>query len=308
MLFKKLRSITESKSTKGILYMLAAVALIGVMNASAKVTTNDHNPIEIIFYRSVIGLVIIFIWLSFHKNIHRLKTEKPLLHISRALVGTTGMFFMYWAYALLPMTDVSALLLTSSLFVGILSGPVLRENVGPWRWGAIIIGLIGAVIVANPTGELFNAKGVIAALLAALSGACVSIFLRSMGKTEEPITTTFYVALTGVGLTSLYMIFYGHRPTENSIIPLLILSLAGTLSLIFKARAYQLSEASLLSPCHYTSVLWALLFGFIIFSDVPTPMVLLGSFIIILSNAIIVWREHILKHQKSDVQKLDDIP
>lgn len=287
--------------------MLAAVALIGVMNASAKITSDNHSPIEIIFYRSAIGLIIIFIWLSLHKNMHRLKTEKPLLHISRALVGTTGMFFMYGAYALLPMADVSALLLTSSLFVGILSGPVLREKVGPWRWGAIIIGLIGAVIVANPTGELFNARGVIAALLAALSGACVSIFLRSMGKTEEPITTTFYVALTGLALTSLYMIFNGHLPTKDSIIPLLILSFAGTLSLVFKARAYQLSEASLLSPCHYTSVLWALLFGFILFSDVPTPMVLLGSLIIILSNAIILWHEQGQKHKKAEIKKLDDL-
>lgn len=299
----------KHNAIKGIAYMMGAVLLISIMNAHAKIIAPHHNPIEIVFYRSIIGLILILLWLGIRKNLHILKTEKPMLHVSRALVGTAGMFFMFWAYALLPMTDVAALLLTSSLFVGILSGPVLKERVGIWRWSAIIIGLIGAVIVANPTGELFNLKGVGAALMAALSGACVSIFLRSMGKTEEPITTTFYVALTGIGLTSLYIIFKGQLlPSPETIIPLLILSLSGTLSLILKAKAYQLSEASLLSPCHYTSVLWALLFGFILFQDIPTPMVICGSLIIIASNIIIVWREHILKHQKSAVQKLDDMP
>ena len=306
-MFKRAKFKDFDHTAKGLIFMLASVFLIAVMNACAKFVSPTHNPIEVVFYRGLIGLILMLTWVVIKKEFHRFKTERPLTHIARALIGTCGMLLMFWAYTLLPMADVSALLLTSSLFVGILSGPLLGETLGRWRWGAILLGLIGAVIVASPTGQQFNILGLAAALCAAFSAACVSIFLRSLGKTESAFTATFYVALVGMITTGIYMIFKGHLPTTESIIPLIAIAITGTLSLLVKAKAYQYGEASMLAPCHYTSVIWALMLGFLMFDEIPTTTVLIGAAIIIISNLVIIWRENLPQNKKPSLTNIDDI-
>jgi drug/metabolite transporter (DMT)-like permease len=195
----------------------------------------------------------------------------------------------------MPMADVSALLLTSSFFVAILSGPLLGEQLGKWRWGAILIGLFGAVIVASPTGQNFNMLGFIVAMIASFTVAFVSIFLRSLGKTETAFTTVFYFVLFGTLATGIYMIFNGSWPSIQSIWPLLATALASLSSLLLKTEAYKYGEASFMAPCHYTSVIWGAVLGFALFNDTPSVNVIIGSLIIIFANAFIIWRESLQK-------------
>jgi drug/metabolite transporter (DMT)-like permease len=195
------------------------------------------------------------------------------------------------------MADASAILLTSSFFVAILSGPMLGEHIGPWRWGAIIIGLIGAVIVAQPSGNNFNLLGFAVAMCASFTVGTISIFLRSLGKTEHAITTVFYFTLFGTMATGIYMIFKGHAPSIYSLLPLIGTAICSLVSLLLKTEAYKYGEASSMAPCHYTSILWSTLLGILFFHDMPTMNVFIGSMIIIASNGFIIWREQINKNR-----------
>ena len=192
---------------KAVFLMLSAVFLITLMNAFAKLASSYHDPIEVVFYRGLIGLCAITLWLSFTNNFHLLKTDRPRAHLGRSIIGTVSVSLVFWSYSLLPMADASAILLTSSFFVAILSGPMLGEHIGPWRWGAIIIGLIGAVIVAQPSGDHFNLLGFTVAMCASFTVGTISIFLRSLGKTEHAVTTVFYFTLFGTMAAGIYIIF-----------------------------------------------------------------------------------------------------
>lgn len=286
---------TLPPALKAVLLMLTAVFLISLMNAFAKLASDYHTPLEIVFYRGLFGLMAITIWMSITNNFHLLKTDRPRAHLGRSIIGTISVSLVFWSYSLLPMADASAILLTSSFFVAILSGPLLGERLGPWRWGAIIIGLIGAVIVAQPSGDHFNLLGFVVAMCASFTVGTISIFLRSLGKTEHAVTTVFYFTLFGTMATGVYMIFNGHVPSIYAIIPLIGTAICSLVSLLLKTEAYKYGEASSMAPCHYTSILWSTLLGVIFFGDMPTIYVLIGSIIIIASNGFIIWREQVRK-------------
>lgn len=295
---KFLSFLDEHPTLKGLILMLTSVFLIAVMNACAKLASAYHDPIEVVFYRGVIGISIMLSWLVFTGDYHRLYTDRPLAHAGRSLIGTASVCCVFWAYSLLPMSNVTAILLTSSIHVAILSGPLLGERMGPWRWGAVIVGLCGALIVASPSGHDFNLTGTIVAFIASVTISIVTIFLRSMGKTEDAFTTVFYFSLVGTSLSGLYMIFNGHAPSIPALLPLLGTGLASIISLILKTEAYKYGEVNYLAPCQYTAVIWAALLGFLFFGDTPTSNVIIGSSIIVAANLLIMWRENIHKRRK----------
>jgi drug/metabolite transporter (DMT)-like permease len=200
------------RTLQAVFIMLIAIFMISIMNLCAKLASPYHDPIEIVFYRGVFGLICLMTWLIFSRRFDLLKTSRPWTHAGRSVIGTIGVTMVFWAYALMPMADVSALLLTSSLFVTALSAILLKERVGVWRWSAVVIGLLGALIVAAPTGMNFNFFGFGVAMGAAITVAFVSIFLRALGKTEHAFTTVFYFVLTGTLASGCYMIFKGTPP------------------------------------------------------------------------------------------------
>jgi drug/metabolite transporter (DMT)-like permease len=283
-----------SQTFKAISMMVVAVFLIAVMNAGAKSASTYHDPIEIVFYRGVLGLLILTAWLFITRRFDLLKTTRPFAQMGRALCGNISVVLVFWAYALMPMTEVTALMLSNGFIITILSAMFLKEYVGPYRWSAVAVGLLGALIVAQPQGHNFNPLGVTVALTAAFSTALVVILLRSLGKTEHTFTTVFYFVLTGTIGSGIYVILNGSLPHPDATIAILVTCVAGLIALVIKTESYRIAEASLLTPYHYLSVVWAALLGWAVFKDVPTPAVIIGSALIVLSNLVIIWRERVL--------------
>ncbi len=286
-----------SQSLKAILMMVVAVFLVAVMNAGAKTASTYHNPVEIVFYRGVMGLILLSCWLFITRRFNLLKTTRPMAQMGRAICGNISVVLVFWAYSLMPMTEVSALMMTNSFIITIFSSLFLREHVGPYRWSAVALGLLGALIVAQPQAASFHAHGVIVTLSAAVSTAFVVILLRSLGKTEHTFTTVFYFVLTGTIFSGIYMLAKGNPPHPDAVIAIVITCVAGLIALIIKTQSYRMAEASLLSPYQYLSIVWATLLGWAVFKDVPTPAVIIGSGLIILSNFVILWRERSLSIQ-----------
>lgn len=281
-------------TVKGILLFVLATFLIICMNAFAKMASDHHDPVEVVFYRGIVAMLLLLGFVAVTRRramIDVFKTARPLAHLGRSVAGNIGVILIFWAYALLPMADVTAMLFISPLIVTALSVPILGEKVGAWRWSAVLIGFAGVLLIANPGGQGLNSWLFLLPLAAAFFTALVNIFLRQLGRTEDAMTTVFYFLLFGILVTGLYMPFGGQWPQADAVWVLLGAGITGGLSLMIKTEAFRMAEASLLSPFTYTSIVWATLFGWLFWGDLPTLWVITGAAIIIASNLVVAWRE-----------------
>lgn len=284
------------KPALGIALYSFAVLMIVVMNAFIKKATEYHTPVEAVFYRGIIAMALLLAYAAYKQQLRGIyKTSRIGSHIGRALVGNIGVVTVYWSYSLMPMADVTAMMFASPLIVTALSAVMLKETVGRYRWLAVLAGFAGILLIAQPSGEAYVSYGPYVVLLASFSTALVHIFLRTLGKTEDALTTVFYFLAFGLIVTGIYMVFAGTPPHPAAVIPLIGAGLASGVQLIAKTQAYRLAEASLLSPFSFTSIIWATLFGWMFWDDLPEAIVVCGMAVVIASNLFILWRENLKK-------------
>jgi drug/metabolite transporter (DMT)-like permease len=275
----------------GMAAAMGAFFMFSLMVLFAKLLSENHSVIEIAFYRNLIGtLPFLFVIFALgRRDIMQLHT-KPVLVISRAVIGTASLIITFFAYSLMPLAETTALLFASSLFIPVLAVLILKESVGPYRWSAIVFGFAGVVVMARPTGDVY-VLGVAVALSAALLHAILQIMLRYLGQFEKPETISFYFFMVGTLLTAIAMPFVAVRPTINELPLLLGVGLSGAAAQWMLSLAYRHAPAAVVSVFNYSSIVWATLFGFMIWNDWPTSTVVAGAVIVIASNLLIIWRE-----------------
>ncbi len=279
----------------GMAAAVGAYFMFSVMVLIAKILSANHSVIEIAFYRNLIGSVpfLIVIFALGRRDILKLRS-KPTLVFIRAALGTLSLVLTFAAYSLMPLANTTALLFTASLFIPVLGVIVLKESVGPYRWSAVVLGFAGVLIMIRPTGDIF-VLGVSVALCAALLHATLQIILRYLGRHESPETISFYFLGIGTILTAFAMPFVAVTPTLDEL-PLLVgVGLSGATAQWLLSIAYKNAPAAVVTVFNYTSIVWATLFGWMIWNEWPLPAVLTGAAIVISSNMLIVWRESRLK-------------
>lgn len=290
---------------RGMVLMTLSVFLIIAMNMFAKLVADEHSFIEAVFYRNAVALIAITLLISGQRKFHLFKTERLSAQILRGIAGTLGMCCVFWAYSLMPMAEVTAIMFTGGLITTVMSAIFLKEKVGPYRWAAVIMGFLGAFVIVSPEGSSITPIGATASFMAAfIGGGVVAIMLRSLGKTENAQTTVFYFMAIGTIITAPLAAYYGQLPTIETAPYLIACGLTGVASLLTKTQAYRYAEASLLSPITYTGIIWASLFGWLIWQDWPTQNIWIGAFVIIGSNLFILWRE---KQKKIKTDQLPDL-
>jgi drug/metabolite transporter (DMT)-like permease len=275
----------------GMAAAMGAFFMFSLMVLFAKLLSENHSVIEIAFYRNLIG-ILPFLFVIFalgRRDIMQLHT-KPVLVISRAVIGTASLIITFFAYSLMPLAETTALLFASSLFIPVLAVFILREAVGPYRWSAVIVGFAGVLVMVRPTGDVY-VLGVVVALSAALLHAILQIFLRYLGRFEKPETISFYFFVVGTLLTATAMPFIAVRPTIDELPLLLGVGLSGAAAQWMLSLAYRHAPAAVVSVFNFSSIVWATLFGFMIWNEWPTSTVVAGAVIVIASNLLIIWRE-----------------
>lgn len=262
-----------------------------VMNMFAKLLSANHSVIEIAFYRNLIASLpfLIMVFAFGRREILVLRT-KPTLVGFRAVLGTVSLITTFTAFSLMPMADTTALLFTSSLFIPILGVVFLKESVGPYRWSAVVIGFIGVVIMAHPSGEVY-ALGIAVALCAALIHAILQIILRYLGRYESPETISFYFFIIGTFITALPLPFIAVRPTIAEVPLLFGVGLSGAAAQWLLSTAFRNAPAAIVTVFNYSGIVWATLFGWMIWNDWPLPTVIAGAAVVIASNILMIWRE-----------------
>ena len=257
----------------------------------AKILTERHTVIEIVFYRNVVACLPFLFTIVFLRRRDILKLEsKPRVVGLRALFGIVSLSLTFYAYSLMPMADATALRFTSSLIVPILGIILLSEHVGAYRWSAVVFGFLGVLIMLQPGGGA-HYFGAMIALTAAAIQAVMQIMLRFLRGYEKPETVAFYFVLIGTVVTALPMPFIFVMPAAEEI-PLIIgLGLAGAMAQWMLTVAYSLAPVAIVAVLNYSSIVWATLFGWMVWNDWPANTVIAGAAVVIASNILVIWRE-----------------
>jgi drug/metabolite transporter (DMT)-like permease len=270
---------------------LAAFFMFTVMNVFAKLLSVNHSVIEIAFYRNLIASVpfLVLVFVLGRREILVIQSKPSLVGL-RAVLGAVSLVTTFAAFSLMPMAETTVLLFTASLFIPVLGVFFLGERVGPWRWAAVAIGFAGVVVMAQPGGNV-HMLGVTVALCAALMHATLQVVLRYLGRYESPETVTFYFMVIGTLVTALPLPLVAVTPTLAEVPLLFGVGLSGALAQWLLSVAFRNAPAAVVTVFNYSGIVWATVFGWLIWNDWPLPTVLAGAAIVIASNALIIWRE-----------------
>jgi drug/metabolite transporter (DMT)-like permease len=221
------------------------------------------------------------------------------------VVGITGMFFTFGSVLLLPLAEATAFQFTVPIFATLLGALVLKEPTGWHRWCAVLIGFLGVLIVAQPGGGHVSLQGAVVGLLAALFVAIVAILLRQIGRTESAGTTVFWFSLLSVPPLGLLYLFQlrAHDPLTWAI--LAGIGLIGGFGQLALTGAVRYATVSTVVPMDYSGIVWATLYGWLLFGVLPTAYTWVGAPVIIASGLYIVYREQRLRHAVSPVSAVE---
>ncbi len=273
----------------GILWMLAAQLLFFAGNAVAKHLAETYPVPLVIWARLAFQMLLLAPLLPRLRPL--LVTRRMGMQVVRAafLVSSTG--FFYLAIHILPLADASAILYIAPLLITVLSMPLLGERVGAWQWVAVAIGFAGALIVIRPGVDLLQPALVIP-LAAALGFAFVQISSRSLGRTDPPMTTFVHTTIVSALLASAAVPFFWITPSVEGWVTMAaigVLSGGGQFAMI---KAFAWAPAAVVAPFNYTGLVWAILFGFFVFGEIPDIWIILGATLITASGLYIFRREH----------------
>ena len=293
-LYEDIKLLTQNQL--GVLYMTGSVVCFSIMDICVKWL--DYYPVgQVLFFRFFIGFIPIFFIIPRDKIFNFYKTSRPGLHAFRAVCGALAIIALFYGLRELPLADVISLTFAGPIFVTIASIFFLSEKVGIKRWSAVFLGFFGMILITQPAFRELNYY-YISPIIFCIFFACVAISVRSLSKTEANYTIAFYFTFlcTLIGLGSLFFVNW-IMPTKIDFLIFLIIGLCGSIANLLLTQSYRLAEASLVTPIKYLSLVFAIIFGFLIWGEIPKALTLLGAGLVIISSLIIFVRENRLKKE-----------
>ncbi|MEJ5083193.1 DMT family transporter [Ochrobactrum sp. MYb379] len=274
--------------------MLLGMLMFALNDAMGKWLVASYSVGQVILIRSLAALVILapFLWRSGLQPI--VKAEKPLLQAARVFFSTLEVFAFYYAVMYLPLADVMTYWLAAPIYVAAASPFLLGEKVGWRRWTAIGIGFVGVIIALNPSSAIFTAPAIIS-ILGTIAFAFMMISGRSLRAT--PDKTLVFFQLMGALIAGVIFAPLDWRPlgAPTEIALMLLLGIVAMAAHMLVNRALKISDAATVAPLQYTLLLWAVLFGWMFFGDIPKTSMMVGAALIVGSGLFIFFREQRIK-------------
>jgi drug/metabolite transporter (DMT)-like permease len=293
----------------GIALKILSALSFTLMSAGIKHVSSRFPTGEIVFFRSAFALVPVLAWLGWRGEVvDALRTRNVVGHIRRGLIGSAGMFSGFVALSYLPLPDAVALGYTAPLLVVVLAALILKETVRVYRWTAVAVGFAGVIVMLTPhlssgavAGGLGGgpARGAFFALFGALCAAAATVQVRQLTATEKTGAIVFYfqTLTTVLGLATLA--WGWNLPRAGDAALLVLIGILGGIGQILLTQSYRYAETSLIAPFEYTTMVWALLIGWLVFGDVPVGTVIIGGAIVVSSGIFVIWRERRLGLQRA---------
>jgi drug/metabolite transporter (DMT)-like permease len=278
-----------TKNQLGILYMFLSVCTFSVMDLLVK-WSEDYPTGEVLFFRGFFGLLPTYFLIPKNKLKTFYKTTRLKEHLFRCLTGLMALIAIVIALRELPLAVVVSLSYAAPLFITILSIFLLSEKVGVFRWLAVLIGFIGVVVISEPGFDEMNIYYLLP-LIFCIGMALVTITIRKLSTTEPIwlISIFFTITISIAGLVTIPMGWI--MPNFQDFILLVLIGVTGGAANLFLTQSYKLSEVSLVAPLKYLSLIFAIIFGYLIWNEVPTLKTLMGAFLVIFASLIIFRRE-----------------
>ncbi|MDH3595952.1 MAG: DMT family transporter [Rhodospirillales bacterium] len=272
-----------------VVWMLVTTFFFVCVHATGKYLVASHPVVQVVWGRYVFHLLFAAAILG--PRLTRVaRTANLRLQLLRSLfmLGASGFYFA--GVRTLPLAEANAIAFTTPILVVLLAQPVLGERVGPRRWLGVAGGFLGALIVIRPgSGVMDLAAGFL--LASAFCNACYHIATRQIGARDDPLTTLFYAAVVGTaGASAALPVVWQPLDAEAWLLLAVLggVACAGHFTII---KAYQAAPASVVAPFNYAILIWTVVFGYVIFGDLPGPWTLLGAAVIVLSGLYILRRE-----------------
>ena len=311
--------MVQGNHSLGILCAVIGVVAMSVMDVVIKWLSPVYPLHEIVLVRTVIALFLTLIMVHFEGGLGLLKTKRPGLHIIRgSMIAVANMTF-YLALAIMPIADAAALFYVAPLLITALSVPLLGERVGMRRWFAILIGFGGVILMSGVGTSTFKSAAALP-LIAALAYALTQLMTRKLGDTEKASVMAFYIGVVflivsiGFGLTvgdgSLvgaggpgleFLLRAWHWPDSEAIILMVVCGALVAVVAYMLTQAYRISEANLIAPFEYIVLPMAIVWGYLLWDEIPTFKTIIGIILIGGSGIYVFVHERITRKNGSQM-------
>jgi drug/metabolite transporter (DMT)-like permease len=297
----------------GISIKLVSILLFALMSVLVRYL-GDKVPLgQVVFFRSFFALppiLVIYAWRGELATAFR--TRRPLGHVTRGCISVVGMFLNFAALARLPLVDATAISFAGPFVTVALAALILKERVRTYRWCAVAAGFGGVMVMLWPyldvhalvaSGSTATTVGAVCAVASAFTNSGAVIQTRRLTDSESTSSIVFYFSLIcGLfGLASLP--FAWQTPTTPELAALITIGVIGGLSHILLTESYRHAPASVVAPFDYVSLLWAFLFGYMLFGEIPSLYVYAGAVIVACSGLFVIWRERVPGAKKNPPRK-----
>lgn len=299
-----------STNAIGISSAIGAAICFSVNDMGVKFLSGDYPLHEVILLRASIGMVVLLaILVPLQGGMANLRTRRLPVHVLRGLCVVFANMMFFLGLAAMPLADAAAIFFISPLIITAFSVVFLGEKVGPRRWLAVGIGMLGVIVVMRPGSSAFQLASLLP-LAAAVGYAFLHILTRRIGGTESALAMTFYIQLTFIVVSGAIGLGFGDGrfagtgdpslefllrewvwPQSGDIWVLVLIGCASTFGGFLISQAYRLCEAGLAAPFEYIALPLAIFWGFVIFGEWPDIMTWVGVAMIIAGGLYMVWRE-----------------
>lgn len=284
-----------------ILIKLVSVLLFALMSTLIR-WLGDRVPLgQVVFFRSISAMLPLFVIFAWRGELEAaVRTNRPLGHLGRGLISVVGMYLNFAALARLPLVDATAISFGAPLVTVALAAILLKESVHIYRWSAVAIGFAGVIVMLWPylnlgqlvaAGSTATTVGAMCALGSCFTNAGSVIQTRRLTDSETTASIVFYFSLICAISGAVTLPFAWHTPSPMELAALIAIGVLGGVSHILLTESYRYAPASVVAPFDYTAMLWAFLFGFWLFGEIPTIHVFIGSAVVVGSGLYVLWRE-----------------
>ena len=253
----------------------------------------DINIVTMLFYRFLFSLPILFLFAIYLRGWQFLQINQGKTLFFRSILGCCGIAFWFLSVRSMPLGMATALFQSSVIFITLLSPLLLGEKVGIYRWTAVVAGLTGVVVITDPLSGNMSWYALYG-IGAALTGACLSLLLRQLGKGDAPVSVAAWYNLAGFGvLTSIVTILPDQLQaiSQTVLIDLVFLGVIGSALQIVMTTAYRHSDAVVVASMRYLQMPISGVVGYFLFAEVMSASEIIGALVIIGSCLVIAWRE-----------------
>ena len=283
-------NLVVNRKLSGIAIMILAMFIMTVMDAAVKWLVSDYSIQQINLIRSIVAMIVLLPQVYLDGGLSAFKMNNKKVHLWRVFLMLVISYAWFYALGKMELAEIGALVMVSPLFITILTPILLKEEVSRKKWFAVLFGFFGMLVIMRPGFEVFHPISILPASVA-LGYALLLISNRSNRETET-LTSLVYFPLIGIFIFSLCLLPFGWiTPSFFDLSIMFFIGFCGGIGHFCLTLAFRYASPPTLAPLEYTGLIWAILLGYLIFSEIPDTWTIIGMLLITGAGFFVIKRE-----------------